>query len=121
MAFNLPSLPFEYTSLEPHIDALTMNIHHTKHHQTYVNNLNAALDKFPEFRDLGLVAINQAVGSDKVPAEVATAVRNNGGGHWNHRCGPPTAASRAIAAARWSRKERRAAGASAWPNRSRAP
>jgi Fe-Mn family superoxide dismutase len=88
MAFNLPSLPFEYTSLEPHIDALTMNIHHTKHHQTYVNNLNAALDKFPEFRDLGLVAINQAVGSDKVPSEVATAVRNNGGGHWNHRCGP---------------------------------
>jgi Fe-Mn family superoxide dismutase len=86
MAFSLPSLPFEYTALEPHIDALTMNIHHTKHHQTYVNNLNAALDKFPEFRDLGLVSINQAVGSDKVPAEVATAVRNNGGGHWNHRC-----------------------------------
>jgi Fe-Mn family superoxide dismutase len=84
MAFSLPSLGYDYATLEPHIDAMTMNIHHTKHHQTYVNNLNAALDKFPEFRDLGLVEINKAVGSDKVPTEIATAVRNNGGGHWNH-------------------------------------
>eukprot|EP00775_Hariotina_reticulata_P005699 gene5699-5938_t len=84
MAFSLPSLPYDYVALEPHIDATTMNIHHTKHHQTYVNNLNAALDKFPELKDLGLVDINKAIGSDKIPADVATAVRNNGGGHWNH-------------------------------------
>lgn len=59
-----------------------MNIHHTKHHQTYVNNVNAALDKFPELSSLGIVDLNRAVGTDAVPAEVATAVRNNGGGHW---------------------------------------
>ena len=84
MAFTLPALSYDYASLEPHIDATTMNIHHTKHHQTYVNNVNAALDKFPELKGLGLVDLNQAVGTDKIPAEVATAVRNNGGGHWNH-------------------------------------
>ena len=55
---------------------------HTHTHQTYVNNVNAALDKFPELKDLGLVDLNKAVGSAKVPADVATAVRNNGGGHW---------------------------------------
>lgn len=55
MAFSLPSLGYDYTALEPHINATTMNIHHTKHHNTYVTNLNAALDKFPELKDLGLV------------------------------------------------------------------
>lgn len=50
MAFALPTLPYDYTALEPSIDATTMNIHHTKHHQTYVNNLNAAVEKFPEFK-----------------------------------------------------------------------
>lgn len=84
MAFSLPALPYDYSKLEPHIDAVTMNIHHTKHHQTYVNNLNAAVEQFPELKDLGLADLNKAIGSDKVPASVATAVRNNGGGHWNH-------------------------------------
>eukprot|EP00877_Chromochloris_zofingiensis_P005537 jgi/Chrzof1/14985/Cz09g23070.t1 len=84
MGFTLPDLPYQHHALEPHIDALTMNIHHSKHHQTYVNNLNAALEKFPEFQDLGLAEINKAVGTNKVPSDIATAVRNNGGGHWNH-------------------------------------
>ena len=52
--------------------------------QTYVNNLNAALDKFPEFKGLGIVDLNKNVGTEKLPAEIATVVRNNGGGHWNH-------------------------------------
>jgi hypothetical protein len=52
--------------------------------QAYITNVNAALDKFPELKDLGLVGLNQAVGSDKIPKDVATVVRNNGGGHWNH-------------------------------------
>ncbi|PNH10679.1 Superoxide dismutase [Mn], mitochondrial [Tetrabaena socialis] len=84
MAYALPALPYDYAALEPHVDALTMNIHHTKHHQTYVNNLNAALDKFPELKDLGIVDINKAVGSDTIPKDIAVAVRNNGGGHYNH-------------------------------------
>ena len=61
-----------------------MTIHHTKHHQTYVNNINAALDTFPELKQLGIVDINKAVGTEKIPDDVAVAVRNNGGGHWNH-------------------------------------
>ncbi|EFJ40467.1 superoxide dismutase [Mn] [Volvox carteri f. nagariensis] len=84
MAFELPPLPYEYGTLEPHVDSMTMQIHHTKHHQAYVNNLNAALDKFPELKDLGLVDINKAVGTDKLPTEAATVIRNNGGGHYNH-------------------------------------
>lgn len=81
---ELPELGYAYDALEPYIDAMTMNIHHTKHHQAYVNNLNNAIAKFPELADLGLVEINQAVSTGKIPADVATAVRNNGGGHWNH-------------------------------------
>lgn len=73
MGFTLPDLPYQHHALEPHIDALTMNIHHSKHHQTYVNNLNAALEKFPEFQDLGLAEINKAVGTNKVPSDIATA------------------------------------------------
>lgn len=84
MAYTLPPLPYAVEALEPYIDATTMTIHHDRHHDTYVNNLNAALSKFPEFNDLGLVDLNKAVGSDKLPADIATAVRNNGGGHWNH-------------------------------------
>lgn len=94
MAFTLPALPYDYTALSPHIDETTMQIHHTKHHQTYVNNINGALEKFPELASLGIVDLNKAVGTDKVPKEVATVVRNNGGGHWNHSffwkvLGPP--------------------------------
>ncbi len=66
MAFQLPVLPYDYAALEPSIDATTMNIHHTKHHQTYVNNLNAAVEKFPELASLGLAGISAAVGTDKV-------------------------------------------------------
>lgn len=84
MAFSLPKLPYDYNSLEPSIDTQTMQIHHGKHHQTYVTNVNAQIDKFPELKDLGLVTLNQSVGSSKIPKEAATAVRNNGGGHWNH-------------------------------------
>jgi Fe-Mn family superoxide dismutase len=72
---ELPPLPYSYDSLEPYIDATTMNIHHTKHHQTYVNNVKGALEKFPELKDLGLVNLNKAVGTDKIPAEVATVIR----------------------------------------------
>ena len=84
MAFSLPDLSYGYEALEPHIDTTTMNIHHTKHHQAYVNNLNAAIEKFPELSGLGIAEISSSVGTDKIPADIATAVRNNGGGHWNH-------------------------------------
>jgi len=84
MAFQLPQLPYGYDALEPFVDTTTMNIHHTKHHQAYITNLNNALDKFPELKTLGLVDLNKAVGSDAIPKDIATVVRNNGGGHWNH-------------------------------------
>lgn len=84
MAFSLPALGYEYGALEPHIDTMTMNIHHTKHHQAYINNLNGALEKFPELSKLGLAEISQEVGTDTIPVEVEVAIRNNGGGHWNH-------------------------------------
>lgn len=80
--FTLPALPYAYDALEPHIDARTMEIHHTKHHQTYVNNLNAAIEKTPELRGRTL---EELLGNlSAVPESVRTAVRNNGGGHWNH-------------------------------------
>jgi superoxide dismutase, Fe-Mn family len=80
--FSLPDLPYAYDALEPHIDARTMEIHHTKHHQTYVNNLNAALEKAPDVRsdDIDQLLRN----FDTIPEEIRTAVRNNGGGHANH-------------------------------------
>jgi Fe-Mn family superoxide dismutase len=82
MAFSLPSLPYDFGALEPHIDAQTMQIHHGKHHQTYVNNLNAAIEKAPELAKKSLDDLMRGI--DKVPEAVRTAVRNNGGGHWNH-------------------------------------
>jgi Fe-Mn family superoxide dismutase len=82
MAFTLPALPYAFDALEPHIDAKTMEIHHGKHHQAYVNNLNAAIDKAPELSGKSLDELLR--GLDKVPEAVRTAVRNNGGGHWNH-------------------------------------
>jgi Fe-Mn family superoxide dismutase len=82
MPFTLPPLPYAANALEPHIDARTMEIHHGKHHQTYVTNLNAAIDKAPELQNK---AIEQLLsGLNTVPESVRTAVRNNGGGHWNH-------------------------------------
>jgi Fe-Mn family superoxide dismutase len=82
MAFTLPPLPYDFAALEPHIDAKTMEIHHGKHHQTYVNNLNAAIEKAPELAKKSLDELMRNVST--IPEAVRTAVRNNGGGHWNH-------------------------------------
>jgi Fe-Mn family superoxide dismutase len=82
MAYILPTLPYSFDALEPHIDARTMEIHHGKHHQTYVNNLNAALEKAPELQKKALDELLS--GLSLVPEAIRTAVRNNGGGHWNH-------------------------------------
>ena len=82
MAFTLPPLPYPTNALEPHIDAQTMEIHHGKHHDAYVTNLNAALEKAPELADKSLDDLLRNLNS--VPEAVRTAVRNNGGGHWNH-------------------------------------
>ena len=82
MAHSLPPLPYAFDALEPHIDARTMEIHHDKHHAGYVNNLNAALEKAPELQQRSL---DDLLGKlDSVPEAIRTAVRNNGGGHWNH-------------------------------------
>ncbi|MBU3145140.1 superoxide dismutase [Clostridium sp. CF012] len=82
MKFELPKLSYEYSSLEPYIDAQTMEIHHSKHHQAYVNNLNAALDKYPELYGKGLDWLLKNL--EEVPLDIRVAVRNNGGGHLNH-------------------------------------
>jgi Fe-Mn family superoxide dismutase len=82
MAFELPDLPYGFDALEPHIDTATMQIHHGKHHQAYVNNLNAAIGKAPELEGKSLDDLMRGI--DGVPEAVRTAVRNNGGGHWNH-------------------------------------
>ncbi len=82
MAHELPKLPYSYDALEPHIDARTMEIHHTKHHQAYVTNLNAALDKHPELHKKSLEDL--LTGINTVPEDIRGAVRNNGGGHLNH-------------------------------------
>jgi Fe-Mn family superoxide dismutase len=82
MAFTLPPLPYAFDALEPHIDAKTMEIHHDKHHQAYVNNLNAAIEKAPELQGKSLDELMRGINT--VPEAVRTAVRNNGGGHWNH-------------------------------------
>jgi Fe-Mn family superoxide dismutase len=82
MAFELPNLPYGFDALEPHIDTATMQIHHGKHHQTYVNNLNAAIEKAPELAGKSLDDLMRGI--NDVPESVRTAVRNNGGGHWNH-------------------------------------
>jgi Fe-Mn family superoxide dismutase len=82
MAFTLPPLPYANDALEPHIDARTMEIHHDKHHQAYVNNLNAAIEKAPELAGKSLDDLMRGINA--VPESVRAAVRNNGGGHWNH-------------------------------------
>ena len=82
MAFTLPPLPYDYAALEPHIDEQTMRIHHDKHHAAYVNNLNAALEGEPALQSL---SIEQLLGDlSRVPEAKRNAVRNNGGGHFNH-------------------------------------
>ena len=82
MAFELPNLPYSVDALEPYIDAQTMTIHHTKHHQTYLTNLNAALEKHPELADKSLEELLSDLNA--VPEDIRTAVRNHGGGTWNH-------------------------------------
>ena len=82
MTHLLPKLPYAFDALEPHIDARTMEIHHGKHHAAYVANLNAALEKHPA---LQAWSVDELLGDlGKAPEDIRTAVRNNGGGHWNH-------------------------------------
>ena len=82
MAHSLPPLPYPSDALEPHIDKMTMEIHHGKHHNAYVTNLNAAIEKAPELAGKSIDELVKGIGS--VPEAVRTAVRNNGGGHLNH-------------------------------------
>ena len=80
--FTLPPLPYDFAALEPHIDAQTMQIHHGKHHQTYITNLNNALKDYP---DLQTKTVEELITKlDAVPEAIRMAVRNNGGGHYNH-------------------------------------
>jgi superoxide dismutase, Fe-Mn family len=82
MAFELPPLPYDYSALEPYIDTQTMQLHHDKHHATYVNNLNAALQNNSEFGSLPVEEVVRRI--NEIPESIRTAVRNNGGGHVNH-------------------------------------
>jgi len=82
MSFQLNSLPYAYDALEPFVDTLTMQIHHDKHHAAYVTNLNAALEKHPELAGKSLEALLTDLNA--VPEDIRTAVRNHGGGTWNH-------------------------------------
>src|ERR1700739_4217121 len=82
VAFELPPLPYDYAALEPHIDEATMKLHHDKHHQAYVTNLNAAIEKHPDLAKHSAEDLLRNLNT--VPEDVRTAVRNNGGGHVNH-------------------------------------
>jgi Fe-Mn family superoxide dismutase len=82
MAHELPALPYAHDALEPFIDTMTMQIHHAKHHATYVTNLNAALEQYPDFQKLSIDDLVRNIAT--VPEAIRTAVRNNGGGHANH-------------------------------------
>ncbi len=82
MAYELPKLPYAYDALEPHIDARTMEIHHTKHHQTYITNVNNALKDKPELASKSVEDLIKDLSA--VPEDIRTVVRNNGGGHANH-------------------------------------
>jgi superoxide dismutase, Fe-Mn family len=82
VAHTLPPLPYAFDALEPHIDAKTMEIHHGKHHNAYVTNLNAALEKYPELQSKSIEDLLREI--SKVPEDIRTAVKNNGGGHMNH-------------------------------------
>lgn len=82
MAFTLPSLPYAHNALEPHIDEMTMQIHHGKHHQAYINNANAALEKHPEFQNKSVEELLKNINS--IPEDIRAVIRNNAGGHANH-------------------------------------
>ena len=82
MTYTLPDLPYAFDALEPYIDEETMHLHHDKHHNTYVTNLNAAIEKYPE---LGEKSVEELLSDmDAIPTDIKTAVQNNGGGHANH-------------------------------------
>lgn len=83
MTFKLPELGYDYNALEPHIDKMTMEIHHTKHHQAYIDNLNKALDGHEKYQEMSIKDLVANLNS--LPDEIKTAVRNNGGGHLNHK------------------------------------
>ena len=82
MAFELPPLPYHFNALEPSIDAMTVEIHYTKHHATYLKNLNDALAKHPELSNNSIEQILTSL--DKIPEDIRTTVRNNAGGYYNH-------------------------------------
>jgi len=82
MSFELPPLPYGYDALEPYIDAQTMQIHHDKHHQAYTDKLNAALEKYPDLQSKSVEELLKDL--DSVPEEIRSAVRNHGGGYFNH-------------------------------------
>ncbi|KAB3531128.1 superoxide dismutase [Alkaliphilus serpentinus] len=82
MTYKLPKLDYSYDALEPYIDKETMEIHHSKHHQGYINNLNAALEAHESFKNMEIEELLQSL--DKLPKEIYWAVRNNGGGYYNH-------------------------------------
>lgn len=82
MAHKLPDLPYEFNALEPHIDARTMEIHHGKHHQAYINNLNTALESHTELQTKSIEDL--LVDLNAIPEDIRASVRNNGGGHFNH-------------------------------------
>lgn len=82
MAYTLPDLPYGYDALEPYIDVETMHLHHDKHHNTYVTNLNAAIERYPELAEQSVEELVSNL--NELPEDIRTAVRNNGGGHANH-------------------------------------
>lgn len=80
--YKLPELSYAYGALEPHIDSTTMRIHHTAHHAAYVNNLNKAMEKYPQYSKMDLAVLLKNINT--LPKDIQTSVRNNGGGHYNH-------------------------------------
>lgn len=82
MTYQLPNLPYSYEALEPHIDSKTMELHHSKHHNTYVTKLNSGLEKYPELLSLDIVTLISKF--NEIPEDVKTIVKNHGGGHLNH-------------------------------------
>ena len=95
MAHRLPSLPYDYRDLEPFIDKRTMVVHHDKHHQAYVDNLNKTLEGYPDLQSKTTMELLSSL--DSVPEEIRTAVRNNAGGHTNHSMFWPSMGFRTLA------------------------
>ncbi|MBI5530651.1 MAG: superoxide dismutase [Candidatus Doudnabacteria bacterium] len=84
MKYTLPVLPYSYNDLEPYIDAKTMELHYTKHHQAYIDKLNAVLDKHPDLAEKPLEELLKGLNALDIPEADKTAIKNHGGGHWNH-------------------------------------